>query len=98
MVSSFVNHKSTYSQTQVLLTTLSNITLLKSSILLASPSFSNSMENNKGINVIQNSLTKLTSSYKLHTNLVPETLLDKKLSKIVLNSFKNSFFQENVIS
>jgi hypothetical protein len=97
-ISSFTYHKSIYSQPQVLIATLSNTILLKSVIMMATPSFANSMENNSGINTLQYSVSRLISDHKTYNNLLPEAILDKKLSKTVLNSFKSTFFQENVIS
>jgi hypothetical protein len=74
------------------------MTLLKSSIITATPNSSGVMENNHGINVLQNSVINTITTNNIYTNLIPDAVFNKNLSKVVLNSFKNNFFQENVIS
>jgi hypothetical protein len=44
---------------------------------------------------LNNNNTKLNTGFN---NLVPDVTLNKVISKNVINSFKNTFFQENVIS
>lgn len=92
------NHQTIYTQPQVLLACVLNITLLKSNILTSTPNFNNILNSNTGINSSQNAFHRIFTHKSKYNNLIPENALNKKISKIVLNSFKNNFFQENVIS
>lgn len=92
------NNKILYTQNQILLSLLVNPMLLKFFISKTSFNFSDFLNKNDGINTIQNILNKSFLNNNIYTNLIPNSAFNKNLSKTVLNSFKNNFFQENVIS
>jgi hypothetical protein len=93
-------YKTIYNNPQLLITSLVNLTLLKSSILTSSSS--SHVFDTKSLQLaFPNSITKGVigrDNTKCYNNLVPDSNLNKIISKNVINSFKNSFFQENVIS
>jgi hypothetical protein len=82
-----------YTQSQLLLSIINNPLILKSQIF-----HSFGMSNNIGVNSIQSTLNKVFLKNHIYTNLIPHYDFKKNLSKTVLNSFKNNFFQENIIS
>jgi hypothetical protein len=93
-----ISNKIVYTQNQILLLFLSNSLLLKYALAQTSSHFSNFMTNNNSVNTMQYVLNKSLSSNYMYTNLIPSNSFNKNLSKTVLNSSKNNFFQENIIS
>lgn len=86
--------KTIYNNSQLLITSLTNITLLKSNLLSMS-----SLSNVFDIKPFYSSFTtSIRSDSNIYDNLLPDNDLKKLISKNVLNSFKNNFFQENVVS
>ncbi len=86
-------YKTVYNNPQLILASLLNITLLKTSIL--NPSSSTNVFDTK---VMQHAFNSHVAQANFFNNLIPDISLRKVISKTVINSFKNNFFQENVIS
>ena len=86
-------YKTIYNNPQLILASLLNITLLKTSIL--NPSSSSNVFDTPSMQYAFSSNVTNTNTFN---NLIPDVSLQKVVSKTVINSFKNNFFQENVIS
>ena len=93
-------HNTIYNNPQLLITSISNLTLLKSSILNESSPL-NVFDTKSTQFAFSTSITNIlrgTGNVNPYNNLIPVVSLNKTVAKTVTNSFKNSFFQENVIS
>jgi hypothetical protein len=88
-----LKYKTVYNNPQLILASLLNTTLLKISILNSS-----SPLDVFDTKVMQYALNSNVNGPDSFNNLIPDTSLNKIISKTVINSFKNNFFQENVIS
>jgi hypothetical protein len=87
-------YKTIYNNSQLLLASLLNTILLKTTICNQSSNL-----NVFNIKTIQFALKDSIVNPNLRlNNLIPDISLNKVISKNVINSFKNNFFQENVIS
>ena len=86
-------YKAVYSNPQLVIASVLNITLLKAGLLNSSSDFSTF-----DTKALQHSFVMGFSNKTQFNNLIPDVSLRKVISKTVLNSFKNNFFQENVIS
>lgn len=94
-------YKTIYNNSYLLLTALLNLVLLKSSILNSYSSrniFDTKALQYAFSHSITNTIQHSANNKTFYNNLIPDTSLNKTVSKVVINSFKNNFFQENIIS